>query len=173
VKHQLGDPEALDEPEGETAQFVGVVEIERSSGSAMVSAAAELPLAGAVTVLLVDGDTPSRSRLRSLLQASSEIVVVGEARTGLEACAQVIALQPKVVLLNSALSGLGSNITLRKFRDECPGASILMLGSADDEAGLVASVRAGASGYLPRESSRELLVHAVQAVALGVVAAGG
>jgi DNA-binding NarL/FixJ family response regulator len=128
-----------------------------------------LPACNPVTVLIVDDHTVAREGLRSVLKSTMHIRVVGEARNGLDACTQAAVLHPTVILMDLKMPVLDGLEATRRIKAERAAVSIIMMTSYDDEAIVLDALRAGASGYLVKDSTRELLVHTILAVAHGGV----
>jgi two-component system, NarL family, response regulator DevR len=113
-------------------------------------------------VFLVDDHEVVRSGLRALLEASGDIVVVGEAGTVAEALGRIPSIGPHVVVLDVRLpdgSGIEVCREIRSLRKEI--ACLMLTSYADDEA-LVAAIMAGAAGYLLKRVGSTDLVDAVR-----------
>jgi DNA-binding NarL/FixJ family response regulator len=120
-----------------------------------------------VTVLIVDDHTIAREGLRAMLETSPHIRVVGEAHDGNAAVEQVDTPKPKVVLMDYKMPNLDGLEATRRIKAAHPTVSIIMMSSYEDEAIVVDAIQAGVSGYLVKDSSRELLLHTLLAVASG------
>src|SRR5438045_1429974 len=106
-----------------------------------------------VRVLIVDDHAVVRSGLRLLLEAESDIEVVGEAGTAREAVFEVRSSAPDVVLMDVAMPG-GSGIeVIPQLLHEAPEAKILMLSMQDDPNYVRQAFEAGASGYVLKEAA--------------------
>ncbi|MGH2354245.1 MAG: response regulator, partial [Chloroflexota bacterium] len=117
-----------------------------------------------VRILVVDDEAVVRIGLRSIFDRIEGFFVVGEAGTAAEAMAAVRRWQPDVVVMDARLSD-GSGIEVcREIRAEHPDTRVVMLSSSPDQDGLVASIMAGASGYLLKQCEPERLVEAVETV---------
>jgi two-component system response regulator DevR len=118
-------------------------------------------------VFLLDDHEIVRRGIAGLLQAESDIDVVGEASTAAEALARIPASQPDVAVLDARLPD-GSGIDVcRDIRSAVPEVRCLILTSYDDDEALFAAVMAGAAGYLLKEIRGNGLVDAVRQVASG------
>ncbi len=124
-------------------------------------------LDGRVAVLIADDHMIAREGLRSMLETSRLVKVVGEARDGREAVELVAQLRPNLVLMDYRMPGIDGLEATRRIKAEHPTVSVVMMTSYEDEAIVLDAVRAGAGGYLVKDSSRELLLHTVMAVASG------
>jgi len=120
-----------------------------------------------VRVLLVDDQPLFREALGVLLGARAGIEVVGEAGDGADALRQVAALAPDVVLMDLRMPVLDGIAATRRLRAEHPGVRVLALTTFDGDEEVFAALRAGALGYLLKDTSGERLVEAVLAAARG------
>jgi len=121
----------------------------------------------AIRVLIVDDHELFRKGLQMVLEAETDIDVVGEASDGNEAIEQAEATTPDVVLMDVRMpkrSGIEATIAIK---DTLPSTKILMLTISDEEADLYEAIKAGASGYLLKEISIEEVSGAVRAVHQG------
>lgn len=126
-----------------------------------------LPDEGPIRVLLVDDHVIVRRGIRALLTTEPEIEVVGEAQDGQEALARIQALAPDVILLDLLMPRMdGIEVTRRVVADD-PRARILVLTSfaADDK--VFPAIKAGALGYLLKDTGPEALVSAIRQVYRG------
>jgi DNA-binding NarL/FixJ family response regulator len=120
-----------------------------------------------ITVLLCDDHSVVRAGLRSLLNASVDIAVIGEAENGLRAVSEAIRLQPDVVLLDLAMPLLNGLTATRKLAVEVPGAKVLILTSYNNDRSVRQAVAAGAAGYLTKEAASEDLLQAIREIGKG------
>ena len=120
-----------------------------------------------ITALIVDDHIIIREGLRVLLSTMPEIEVVGQADDGSVAIEMVARLEPAVVLMDVKMPGMGGLDATRRIKADYPTTAVIMMTSYEDEAIMVEAVRAGAGGYLIKDSSRELLHHTLLAVANG------
>jgi DNA-binding NarL/FixJ family response regulator len=118
-------------------------------------------------VVLADDHTLVRAGIRSLLERIPGIEVVGEADTGLEALALIGAHQPDVVLVDIAMPGLnGLDVATRVARD-WPQVRVIVLSVHANEEYVARALRAGAVGYLLKDSATAELDLALEAVCRG------
>ena len=122
---------------------------------------------GQVAVLIADDHVIAREGLRSMLEGSPLVRLVGEARDGREAIEMVARVKPNLVLMDYKMPGMDGLEATRRIKAEYPTVSVVMMTSYEDEAIVLDAVQAGAGGYLVKDSSRELLLHTVMAVASG------
>jgi DNA-binding NarL/FixJ family response regulator len=120
-----------------------------------------------IRVCLVDDQTLVRQGVRSLLELSTDIEVIGEAVDGGHAIEIIPKLKPDVVLLDMRMPGQSGLdvLTALKARGELPPTIILT--TFDDDQLVLAGLKAGARGYLLKDVSLEQLVNAVKTVADG------
>jgi DNA-binding NarL/FixJ family response regulator len=121
-----------------------------------------------IKVLLVDDQALVRAGFRMILDAESGIVVVGEAADGAEAIRQVRDLRPDVVLMDIRMPELdGLEATRRILASGEDGPRILMLTTFDLDEYVYEALRAGASGFLLKDTPPEQLVSAIHVIAEG------
>lgn len=124
-------------------------------------------MSGRIRVLLVDDHEMVRVGLRTILSGYREIAVVGEAASARAAVAEAARLAPDVVLMDIRLPDGDGIEACRAIRDTVPQCRVVMLiAYADDEA-LIASVLAGASGYLLKQSRGHEVARAITEAAAG------
>jgi DNA-binding NarL/FixJ family response regulator len=120
-----------------------------------------------IRLLLVDNHQIVRIGLATLFRTVPHFLVVGEAGTVEEAVAQARQCAPDVVLMDVRLPD-GSGIeACRQLRSERPEARVLMLTSYSDEEAVIASIMAGAAGYLLKDTDTEKLIEGIEAIAHG------
>ena len=118
-------------------------------------------------ILIADDHTLVRQGLRKILEGRPEWEVVAEAGTGREAVQQAIELQPDVVILDVAMPLLNGVEAVQQIQRRAPQARVLMLSMYADEAYVTRAVRAGAAGYLLKDSADVDLIRAVLVVSQG------
>lgn len=104
-----------------------------------------------------------------ILESQPDMEVVGEAAEGQEAVNKARTLQPEVVLMDIGMPGLNGLEATRLIKRECPEAQVLMLTMHETDDYFFRSLKAGASGYVPKRAASTDLIAAVQAVARGEV----
>ncbi|MBI4311547.1 MAG: response regulator transcription factor [Chloroflexi bacterium] len=118
-------------------------------------------------IMVVDDHEVVRSGLQAILGAEDDLEVVAEAGAASEAVQKARVYTPDVVLMDVRL-GDGTGIeACRAIKSDRPAAQVLMLTSFGDEEAVVASIMAGASGYLLKNVGRADLLRAIRAVAQG------
>jgi two-component system NarL family response regulator len=118
-------------------------------------------------VVVVDDHELFRRGLRLLLEQEDDIDVVGEAADGRAGTVLVGELLPDVVLLDVRMPQADGIEACRAIKSTAPSTKIIMLTMSDEEADLYEAVKAGASGYLLKDSSIDDVSHAVRVVAEG------
>ena len=121
-----------------------------------------------IRILLVDDQALVRAGFRMILDAEPEMEVVGEAADGREAIDQVRALHPDIVLMDirmPELDGLEATRRILENGDDAP--KILMLTTFDLDEYVYEALRAGASGFLLKDTPPEQLVSAIEVIAQG------
>lgn len=123
----------------------------------------------AIRVLLVDDQPLLRTGFRMILEAEQDIAVVGEAGDGVQALDQVRALQPDVVLMDIRMPRMDGVEATRQITGPAKDgpAKVLVLTTFDLDEYVVEALRAGASGFLLKDTEPEELVHAVRVAAHG------
>ena len=118
-------------------------------------------------ILLAEDHEVVRAGLRSLVDATPGMRVVGEARTGVEAVTQACALRPDVVVMDVAMPVLDGAAATEQLARECPGVRVLALTAHEDRAHVTRLLQAGAAGYLVKRAAVDELVRAIRSVAAG------
>ena len=126
-------------------------------------------MADEIRLLLADDHAVVRSGLRMLLQAQSDMKIIGEAETGQEAIRRVVELRPDVVLMDIEMPGMNGIEATRAIKAEAPEAAVLALTMYEDDQYFFEMLRAGASGYVPKRAAPDELVSAIRAVSRGEV----
>ena len=122
---------------------------------------------GLIRVLIVDDHAVLRQALRLLLESHSGIEVLGDVANGRDASAIAEELQPDIVLMDVVMPGLNGLDATRQIRKRCPNTRVLILSGYEEEEQIIEALRAGASGYLVKESDIGELLLAIQAVSRG------
>jgi DNA-binding NarL/FixJ family response regulator len=120
-----------------------------------------------IRVLLADDEALVRAGLRLVLRPEADIELVGEAADGAAAVEQAARLAPDVVVMDVRMPGVDGLEATRRILAEAPGARILLLTTFGEDRDVYAALRAGASGFLLKDSAPEDLVHAIRVVARG------
>ncbi len=120
-----------------------------------------------IRLVIADKHTMMREGLRRILQEVDDIEIVGEAADGQEALHQVRKGDFDELLLDLSLPGGNGLDLIRQIRQEAPKLPVLVLTMHDEERYAIRTIRAGAQGYLTKESAGLQLVNAIRTVAAG------
>jgi DNA-binding NarL/FixJ family response regulator len=118
-------------------------------------------------VVLADDHDKVRAGIRDLLKNTADIVVIGEARNGLEALNLVEHLRPDVLLLDMEMPLMKGNEVAARLRASASPVRILVLSAYDDRQYILSMLDSGASGYLTKDDVPDTLIKAVRGVAQG------
>jgi NarL family two-component system response regulator LiaR len=120
-----------------------------------------------IRILVVDDHEVVRRGLRALLETEDDLDVVAEATNGREAVAAVERDAPDVVLMDLVMPVMDGVEAIRRIRAVRPDSQILVLTSFGSDSKLFPAVRAGAIGYLLKDSSPEELIRSIRNAAAG------
>ena len=118
-------------------------------------------------LLLVDDQEMVREGLRLMLESEDDLQVVGEAPDGEAAVREALLLRPDVVLMDIRMPGVDGITATRRLVAAGGGPKVLVLTTFALDSYVYEALRAGASGFLLKDSPRAHLVHAVRSVAAG------
>ena len=122
-----------------------------------------------IRVLIADDHNVVRQGLRMFLALDAELEVVGEASDGAEAVRLARELKPDVVLMDLLMPGIDGVAATNAIRCELPDIEVLALTSVLEDASVIGAVRAGAIGYILKDTSSDDLCRAIKAAAAGQV----
>ena len=120
-----------------------------------------------IRIVVADDHTIVREGLKQLLSAAPDLSVIGEAQNGHEVIERVRALDFDVLLLDMSMPGKSGIELIKQVRAEKPKLRILVLSMHEEEQYAVRAIRAGAAGYLTKDSASAQLVSAIRKVAGG------
>lgn len=120
-----------------------------------------------VRVLIADDHPLVREGLRSMLTDVDDIELVGEASDGLEAARYAQDLKPDVVVIDIRMTGLDGIEATRRIKERHPDIAVLVLTVLEEPDYLLEAVKAGASGYLLKDCSRQQLLNAIRTLRAG------
>lgn len=120
-----------------------------------------------ITVVLAEDHRFVQQGLKALLEAESDIRVIGEAADGIEAAELVEHLNPTILLLDLMLPGLSGIDVARRVTKRSPQTKVVVLSMQSNEEHVVAALRSGASGYVTKKSSGAEIVRAIREVFAG------
>jgi len=123
----------------------------------------------AIRILIVDDHSVVRQGLRMFLRWDPDLEVVGEAQDGVEALRLARQLQPDVVLMDLVMPVMDGIAATAAIRQELPDTEVLALTSVLEDASVVGAVRAGAIGYMLKDTNAPELCRAIKAAASGQV----
>jgi DNA-binding NarL/FixJ family response regulator len=120
-----------------------------------------------IRLLIADDQTITRNGLQTLLAAQEAIEVVGEARNGEEIIDLAHSLQPDVILMDLRMPGINGIEATRRIHRASPHIGILVVTVFEDDTSVFPAIRAGARGYLLKNTEQDELLRAIHTVANG------
>lgn len=117
-----------------------------------------------IRILITDDHAVVREGLRTLIGTEPGMKVIGEASDGLEAVQKACDLEPDVILMDMAMPRMGGLEAIQKIKEQSPDAQILVLTSFSDDETVFPAIKAGALGYLLKNTSPDRLLHAIRDV---------
>lgn len=121
-----------------------------------------------ISVLIVDDHPIVREGLHALISTEPNMQIVGEAANGVDAVRMVRELQPDVILLDLIMEPMSGIEAIGRIKAENPNARILALTSFTEDDIVFPAIKAGALGYLLKDSAPNDLLHAVQNAYQGI-----
>ena len=118
-------------------------------------------------IVIADDHPLMRDALRSLMEVQSDLKVIGEAQNGREALELCLSLRPEVVLLDLRMPEMDGVAATRAIKRELPNTAVLIITAAADPNHLSKALKAGAAGYVLKESSRQEIADAIRKVLIG------
>lgn len=103
-------------------------------------------------VLICDDQALIRDGMEMMLKLEKDIDVVGQAQDGAQAVEMVVQYQPDLVLMDLKMPGMNGIEATRQIRKQFPDVAILVLTTYDDDAWVFDALRAGASGYILKDT---------------------
>jgi two-component system, NarL family, response regulator LiaR len=122
-----------------------------------------------ISIVLVDDHAVVRQGLRMFLALDPELQIVGEASNGAEGIEQVQKLKPDVVLMDLVMPVMDGITAIQKLRQHFPGVEVIALTSVLEDEKVIGAIRAGATGYLLKDTQADELCRAIKAAANGQV----
>ena len=120
-----------------------------------------------ISVILVDDHVIMRDGLRRLLAAESDIEIVGEADNGRQAVKIALDKNPDIVIMDIAMKDMNGIEATRQIKEENPKIKVIALSMHSERQIVIGILRAGASGYLLKDSTSTELVEAIRTVYRG------
>lgn len=122
---------------------------------------------GLIRILITDDHPIVRKGLRTLIESAPDMEVVGEAGDGIEAVLRCRQLRPDIILLDMVMPRQDGLTTIQQIRQENSEVGILVLTSFAEEEKIFPAIKAGALGYLLKDSAPEHLLQAIYDVSAG------
>lgn len=122
-----------------------------------------------IRILIADDHAVVREGLAAILSAQPDLALVGVATNGMEAVALAERLKPDVILMDLVMPQMDGLAAIQAIRAAHPDARILVLTSFADDERVFPAIKAGAMGYLLKDTPREGLLQAIREVAQGQV----
>jgi DNA-binding NarL/FixJ family response regulator len=120
-----------------------------------------------IAVFIADDHTVVRDGLRLLIETQSDMKVVSEASNGREAARQVLRTSPDVVIMDLAMPELNGVEATRQIRQNCPATKVIILSMHSSSEHIFQALKAGAHGYLLKESAGMEVISAIRVVHSG------
>jgi len=120
-----------------------------------------------IRVLIADDHAIVREGLRTLIDTEPGMEVVGEAEDGFEAVQKVCNLKPDVILIDIVMPRMNGLEAIQEIKRQCPEMHILVLTSFSDDEMVFPAIKAGALGYLLKNTTPERLLTAIREVHQG------
>jgi DNA-binding NarL/FixJ family response regulator len=120
-----------------------------------------------ISVLIADDHAVVRDGLRLLIETQSDMKVVSEASNGREAARQVLRTNPDVVIMDLAMPELNGVEATRQIHENCPATKVIILSMHSSSEHIFQALKAGAHGYLLKESAGMEVISAIRVVHSG------
>ena len=117
-----------------------------------------------ITIVIADDHTIVRMGIGSLLKASNQVEIVGEASDGRMAIEQALEKQPDIILMDLNMPVVGGLEALRQIKKRAPHIKVIILSAYDDEEYVTQVVQNGANGFLFKMTSMDELLDAIKSV---------
>ena len=124
-------------------------------------------MSDSIRILVADDHLIIRQGLRLILETEEEFEMIGEASDGAEAVRLCGELKPDVVLMDLRMPGMDGLTAIEHLRVEQPGIAVVILTTFNEDGLMMRGLRAGAKGYLLKDTDRETLFNAIRAAARG------
>lgn len=122
-----------------------------------------------IRIVIADDHAVVRQGLKMFLLDDPELDVIGEAQNGAEALKLAHELKPDVILMDLLMPVMDGITAIGHVRKECPETEVIALTSVLEDASVVGAVRAGAIGYLLKDTQADELIRSIKAAANGQV----
>ena len=122
-----------------------------------------------IRILIVDDHSVVRQGLQIFLKLEPEFEIIGEAANGQEALIKVTDLQPDVVLMDLLMPVMSGVQAIESIKQKYPDVEVIALTSVLEDTLIVEAIRAGATGYLLKDTEADELINAINAAARGKI----
>jgi DNA-binding NarL/FixJ family response regulator len=129
----------------------------------------ELDAVMVIRIMITDDHKVVRQGLKMFLQLDPELEVIGEAENGADAITRAHELKPDVILMDLLMPVMGGIEAIGRLRAELPDTEIIAITSVLEDDAVIGAVRAGAIGYLLKDTDADALCRAIKAAAQGQV----
>jgi len=123
-----------------------------------------MELGNKIRIVIAEGHRLFQEALRLILDVENKFEIIGEASNGIQAIDVVSDLKPDIVLLDIILPKLSGIEAIPVFKKKSPGTKILMLTASTDETKIIKSLKAGARGYITKNTTPSGLIKAIKVV---------
>ncbi len=114
-----------------------------------------------IQIILADDHRIFRDGLKSLISEDECVQIIGEASSGFELMEMLKTITPDVIIIDITMPGISGIEVCKKIVTLYPEVKIMMLSMHTDEEFVINSIKAGAKGYLPKDTSKEELINAI------------
>jgi len=115
-----------------------------------------------IRALIVDDHPVTRDGLRTALELSDDVLIVGEAATGEEAVERASELHPDIVFMDVRMPGIGGIEATKAIRERSPDTRVILFTIDESRSSISEAIQAGVSGYLLKDASADELVDAAK-----------
>lgn len=120
-----------------------------------------------VSIILVDDHPMILAGLKAMIDSIDDLEVIATSDDGQTAVDLILEKEPDVALLDVRLPGLNGLEAMRRLKETLPDLAVILITASDSDLYLIEALRYGASGYLTKDSSRELIRHTVRCALSG------
>lgn len=117
-----------------------------------------------INIILADDHRIFRDGIKSLLSDNNSIQIIGEASSGIELLEMLNMLKPDIIIMDISMPGLSGIEASKKITASYPDIKIIILSMHNNEEFVINSIKAGAKGYLPKDTSKEELLEAIETI---------
>lgn len=120
-----------------------------------------------ISIIIVDDHPMILAGLKAMVESIENLTVIATSDDGAAGVDLILDKQPDVAILDVRLPNLNGLEALRRLKEKLPELAVILITASDSDLYLVEALRYGASGYLTKDSSRELIQHTVSAALAG------